>query len=171
MMKSLDDLNRMPAGAFNAALAGVFEHSPWVAEAAAGNRPFRDVGALHAAMLGAVRAAGRERQLALIRAHPELAGRESVDGTLTADSGTEQGRLGFTAITRDEFNRMAALNDAYRERFGFPCIIALALHDDRASVMRTFEERLNNETETEIANALEQIGHITRSRLRQMIGA
>ena len=171
MMTSLDDLNRMPAAQFNAALSQVFEHSPWVAEAAAGNRPFSDVDALHAAMLGAVRAAGRERQLALIRAHPELAGRESVDGTLTADSGTEQGRLGFTALTREEFNRMADLNKAYRERFGFPCIIALALHADRASVMRTFEERLGNPPDAEIANALDQIGHITRSRLRRMFGS
>ena len=170
-MTSLDDLNRLPAAGFHAALAQVFEHSPWVAEAAAGSRPFRDVDALHAAMLGAVRTAGRERELALIRAHPELAGRESVDGSLTADSSTEQGRLGFTALTRDEFNRMAALNRAYRERFGFPCIIALALHEDRASVMRTFEQRLHNETETEIANALEQIGHITRSRLKRMFGS
>lgn len=171
MSATLAAVNNAAPAAFVGTLAGVFEHSPWVAERTLPARPFASLDALHAAQMAAVAAASRDEQLALIRAHPELAGREAVDGTLTADSGTEQGRLGFTALTRDEFNRMAALNKAYRERFGFPCIIALALHGDRTSVMRAFEERLNNPPEAEIANALEQIGHITRSRLRRMFGS
>jgi len=118
-----------------------------------------------------VGAASRNEQLALIRAHPELAGREAVDGTLTADSSSEQGRLGINALSRDEFQRISGLNRRYRERFGFPCIIALALHQDRAAVFAAFEARLGNTPEQEIVAALEQIGHITRSRLRRMFGS
>ena len=122
------------------------------------------------AMTGELSAASPAEQLALIRAHPELAGREAVEGSLTVDSGSEQGRLGLIALSRAEFQCMADLNKRYRERFGFPCIIALALHADRESVFLTFESRLKNDQEQELANALEQIGHITRARLEKMLG-
>lgn len=165
----LSEINAMPAGQFVARLGNVFEHSAWVAERAASMRPFPDVSALHSAMTGALAAASGEEQLALIRAHPELAGREAVAGSLTVDSGSEQGRLGLLALSRIEFERMADLNKRYRERFGFPCIIALALHADRDSVFRAFESRLKNTKDQELANALEQIGHITRARLEKML--
>lgn len=165
----LSEINAVSAGQFVAQLGNVFEHSPWVAERAASMRPFPDVAALHAAMTGVLAAASGEEQLALIRAHPELAGREAVAGSLTVDSGSEQGRLGLLALSRVEFERMADLNRRYRERFGFPCIIALALHADRESVFRTFESRLKDGREQELANALEQIGHITRARLEKML--
>jgi chitin deacetylase len=148
----------------------VFEHSPWVAERAWAARPFADAAALHRAMMRAVREAGREEQLALIRAHPELAGREATQGTLTADSTTEQGRLGFTSLARGELERIAELNRRYREKFGFPCIVALRLHRDRATVLNEMERRLANDAETEISNALEQIGHVTRGRLDKLLG-
>jgi len=171
MSVTLAALNHAAPTAFVTALADVFEHSPWVAERALPARPFASVDALHAAMTAAVGAASRNEQLALIRAHPELAGREAVDGTLTADSSSEQGRLGINALSRDEFQHISELNRRYRERFGFPCIIALALHQDRASVFAAFEARLGNTPEQEIVAALEQIGHITRSRLRRMFGS
>ena len=166
----ISEINSMSPDRFVAVLGNVFEHSPWVAERVVDERPFRDVQALHVAMTGALAAASRPEQLALIRAHPELAGREAVEGSLTVDSGSEQGRLGLIALSRAEFERMADLNKRYRERFGIPCIIALALHADRESVFRTFESRLQNAEDLEIANAVEQIGHITRARLDKMLG-
>jgi chitin deacetylase len=168
-MHSLAEFNRAGRAAFVAALGQVFEHSPWVAERAHAARPFASVAALHQAMLQAARAATRTEQLALIRAHPELAGREAAAGTLTADSATEQGRLGINALSRPEFERIRELNRRYSEKFGFPCIIALRLHADRASVLAEFERRLANDAEAEIENALAQIGHITRGRLDKLV--
>jgi 2-oxo-4-hydroxy-4-carboxy-5-ureidoimidazoline decarboxylase len=147
---------------------GVFEHSPWVAERAWRKAPFASRQALHEAMMAEVERASREEQLALIRAHPELAGREAGEGTLSADSSSEQGRLGFTRLTREEFQKMQDLNRRYREKFGFPCIVALRLHDSRESVMREMERRLNNPAEREIESALEQIGQITRGRVEKL---
>jgi OHCU decarboxylase len=148
---------------------GVFEHSTWVAERAWARGPFRSVEDLHAAMMAVVREATRDEQLALVRAHPELAGREAVEGSLTSDSSGEQGRLGFTSLSRSEFETMSRVNRAYREKFGFPCIVALRLHASRASVMEEMERRIANEAETEFGNALEQIGHITRGRLEKLL--
>jgi len=116
-----------------------------------------------------VTASKREAQLALIRAHPELAGQEAVAGRLGAHSSSEQTRLGIHALSRAEFERMTDLNRRYRERHGFPCIIALKLHASRASVFAEFERRIGNDTAQEIALALEQIGHIARGRLENMV--
>jgi chitin deacetylase len=146
----------------------IFERSPWVAERAWRRGPFASKDALHAAMLQAVREASREEQLALIRAHPELAGAEAVAGRMTAASTGEQGRLGFDRLPADDFARMQRLNRAYREKFGFPCIVALKLHQTRDSVMAEMERRLANGAEAEVANALEQIGHIARGRLDKL---
>jgi OHCU decarboxylase len=155
---------------FVARFGGVFEHSPWVAERAWERRPFSSVAALHAAMMDALGKASAAERLALVRAHPELAGREAVGGSLTVDSSGEQGRLGFTSLSKDEFSRITKINRAYREKFGFPCIVALRLHATRASVMAEMERRLGNNADTELASALEQIGHITRGRLEKLLG-
>src|SRR5882672_4965330 len=156
--------------AFVARFGGVFEHSPWVAERVWHKRPFASAEALHREMMHAVRNARSAEILALVRAHPELAGREAKAGELTADSSGEQGRLGFTSLGRDEFLKMQAINRAYREKFGFPCIVALRLHATRQSVVAEMERRLGNNAEQELANALEQIGHITRGRLQKLFG-
>ena len=169
MPLALARLNAMPQQEFRAALGEVFEHSPWVAERAWAQRPFASIGALHAAMLAAVREAGADEQLALIRAHPELAGREAAEGTLTADSTSEQGRLGFTALTRTEIERVARANRTYRERFGFPCIVALRLHASRNTVIAEMERRASGNRAAEIAAALDQIGHITRGRVDKLV--
>src|SRR5262245_41254300 len=129
---------------------GVFEHSPWVAERAWHARPFGSVDALHGEMMAVVLQAPRPEELALIRAPPELAGREAKEGSLTSDSAGEQGRLGFTRLTREEFEKMQDLNRRYREKFGFPCIVALRLHASRGSVMQEMEARLANDREQEI---------------------
>jgi 2-oxo-4-hydroxy-4-carboxy-5-ureidoimidazoline decarboxylase len=163
------DINRLDRARFVERLGGVFEHSPWVAEGAWARRPFASVEALHEAMMTVVREAPQERQLALVRAHPELAGAEAKAGTLTADSSTEQGRLGFTGLSREELDRIAELNRAYRQRFGFPCIVALRLHGTRESVIAEMERRLMNDRQAELHNALEQVGHITRGRLDRIL--
>lgn len=167
---TLADLNRLDKASFGARLGAVFEHSPWVAERAWAARPFASVHELHRAMLDAVSRAGREEQLALVRVHPELAGAEARQGALTADSSSEQARLGFDRLSRDELARMSELNRRYREKFGFPCIVALRLHARRESVMAEMAQRLANDMETELKNALEQIGHITRGRLERLVG-
>jgi OHCU decarboxylase len=169
-MHTLAAVNVMPRDAFVAAFGSVFEHSPWVAERAWAHRPFGSVEALHAAMSAAVRAAAPEAQLALIRAHPELAGREAVAGALTAESTGEQGRLGFTALSRAEFERVAHANTAYRDRYGFPCIVALRLHQSRDTVIAEMERRAaHGERDAEIACALGQIDAITRGRLERLV--
>lgn len=169
MTFALARLNAMPQAEFRAALGEVFEHSPWVAERAWARRPFASIDDLHAAMLAIVREAAPEEQLALVRAHPELAGREAADGTLTADSTSEQGRLGFTSLTRPERERVARANAAYRAKFDFPCIVALRLHATRESVIAEMERRTGNDRAAELAAALGQIGHITRGRLDKIV--
>jgi 2-oxo-4-hydroxy-4-carboxy-5-ureidoimidazoline decarboxylase len=161
----LDDLNRLDLPAWLRRCGAVFEHSPWVAEGAWGRRPFASADALHQAMMDEVRAAPLVRQFELVRAHPELAGGEA----LTVDSTSEQARLGFDRLTKDELERMNGLNRRYREKFGFPCIVALRLHANRESVMREMERRLGNNAHTELAGALQQIGHITRGRLDKLL--
>jgi len=161
----LAELNALGEREFVALLGGIFEHSPWVAQQAFAARPFSSLDELHAAMMAAVRAVPRQQQLALVRAHPELAGAEANAGRLTADSSSEQARLGFTSLSRDEVLKMAELNRRYRDRHGFPCIVALRLHATRGSVMDEMARRVESPTDVELAAALEQIGHITRGRL------
>ena len=168
-MPGIEAINGADRTDFLAMLGGVFEHSPWIAERAFRKKPFASLDALHDAMLDAVRRATREEQLSLVRAHPELAGSEAVAGKLTEDSTSEQGRLGFTALDRAEFARIGELNRAYREKFGFPCIVALRLHRTRATVLAEMERRLANDVDTELAAALKQIGYITRGRLEKLI--
>lgn len=169
-MPALHALNALDRARFAATLGAVFEHSPWVAEQAWAARPFASLDALHQAMMHAVRSAPREAQRALVRAHPELAGREAREGALTADSASEQGRLGLTSLSRGELERLGALDRRYRERFGFPCIIALRLHADRGSVIAELARRVEADADEEWRTALEQIAHITRGRLERLIG-
>jgi 2-oxo-4-hydroxy-4-carboxy-5-ureidoimidazoline decarboxylase len=160
---ALEEVNALGKADFVARLGGVFEHSPWIAERAWHKRPFRSIDELHRAMLDA--AASRDEKLELARAHPELAGGEA----LTVASTSEQARLGFNALSRKELEEMNRLNRSYRDKFGFPCIVALRLHADRQSVMAEMKRRLENDAGTELDNALEQIGHITRGRLERIV--
>jgi 2-oxo-4-hydroxy-4-carboxy-5-ureidoimidazoline decarboxylase len=160
---TLDALNERPRDGFVAALGAIFEHAPWVAEAALAGRPFLTVVAVHAAMVAALRAAPAERQLAVIRAHPEL-GSKVARAELTDASRAEQGSLGLDRLSEHEFGRFNRLNAAYRARFGFPFIICVRRHT-RDSILDQFEQRLRHDTDTELAAALEEIGHITRLRL------
>ena len=142
-------------------MIALFEHSPWV-EARAGERP--STGDRHADLMAVVHDATPEEQLALIRAHPELAGKAAVDGSLTQASAAEQAGAGLDRLSRAEFDRFHALNAAYRDKFGFPFIICVRL-TDKAGILEAMERRLANDRDSEIAEALAQIGEIVRLRL------
>lgn len=164
----LATLDRLDRKAFVDALGDVFEASPWVAEAVAERRPFGSVRALHAAMVRAVREADPERQLALIRAHPDLAGKAARAGALTGASTREQAGAGLDRLSDEEYARFHHLNDAYRQRFGMPFVLAVRGHG-KQDVLASFEERLANDPATERARALEEIATIAWFRLRERI--
>ena len=163
-------LNVMDRPAFTVALGAVFEHSPWVAEAAWPARPFADVVALHRAMVVAVGAVSTERQVELIRAHPDLAGRAARSNALTASSAAEQGSAGLLSLNDAEYERFHWLNAAYRERFGFPFIIAVRRHS-KETLLAAFATRLGNSRVAEIEAALQEIFTITRLRLDALFAA
>ena len=165
----LAEVNALGLEQFAARFGGVFENSPWVAREAWQQRPFDSLDALFRRMSEAVRDAPEDRRLSLIRAHPELAGREAARGALTVDSTSEQARLGFLSLDRGHLEQMKELNRTYRQRFGIPCIVALKLHASRASVMAEMQRRLGNTVQAEIATALEQINHISRGRLEKLV--
>ena len=142
-------------------MTALFERSPWV-EARADALP--SSGDRHADLMAVMYAATPEEQLALIRAHPELAGKAAVDGALTEASAAEQASAGLDRLTQAEFDRFHALNAAYRERFGFPFIICVRL-TDKAGILAAMARRLGNDRDAEIAEALAQIGEIVRLRL------
>jgi 2-oxo-4-hydroxy-4-carboxy-5-ureidoimidazoline decarboxylase len=142
-------------------MTALFEHSLWV-EARADARP--SSGDRHADLMAVVHAATPEEQLALIRAHPELAGKAAVDGGLTEASAAEQASAGLDRLTQAEYDRFHALNAAYRQKFGFPFIICVR-RTDKAGILAAMERRLANDRDTEIAAALDEIGEIVRLRL------
>jgi 2-oxo-4-hydroxy-4-carboxy-5-ureidoimidazoline decarboxylase len=162
------DLAGLDREAFLAAFGDVFEHSPWVAEGAWKRAPFRSLDSLLAAMLQVLHEAGEERQLALVRAHPDLAGKAAIRGELTAASGEEQARSGLSSLTPAEFARFQELNDAYKAKFGFPFIMAVR-HSNKVAILNGFEERLVNTREAELERALSEIGKIARFRLEALI--
>lgn len=165
---TLNQLNDMPDDAFVAALSGVFEHSPWVAQAVLGQRPFAGIDELHRAMAGVVESAEEHTQLALIDAHPELAGKAAVRGELSAESTREQSSAGLAHCTQHEFDTLQALNTAYRAKFGFPFIVAVRDHD-RRGIIANFEARVHNTRADELRTNLQQIYRIARLRLDDLI--
>jgi N-carbamoyl-L-amino-acid hydrolase len=165
---SLQELNSLPTPQFVAALSGIFERSPWVPERVAHARPFSSGLALHAAMCAAVDRASISEQLALIRAHPELAGRAAIRGELTPESTREQQGAGLAACTPEEFARLHYLNGLYTQKFGFPFVLAVKGHN-RASVIAALEQRAENTVEHERAVALREIGRIAGFRLADLV--
>jgi 2-oxo-4-hydroxy-4-carboxy-5-ureidoimidazoline decarboxylase len=167
---TLPDINRMNPDDFRHALGGVFEHSPWVAERAWPARPFPSLEALHTAMTRVVRDASRDEQLALLRAHPDLAGRAARAGDLSAASRVEQSGAGLDRLGDEEYERFGRLNAGYREKFGFPFIIAVRQHD-KAAILAAFERRLGHSVEIEMEVALAQVFAIARLRLDALVTA
>ncbi|MGE0748909.1 MAG: 2-oxo-4-hydroxy-4-carboxy-5-ureidoimidazoline decarboxylase [Rhodospirillales bacterium] len=167
-MPALADFNALDRAGFVAALGAVFEHSPWVADLAYAARPFADVAALHRAMVAAVEESGAGRQLALIRAHPDLAGKAARAGALGAHSTREQAGAGLDRLSEEEYARFHRLNDAYQARFGFPFIIAVRDHD-KASILAAFETRLRHDADSERVEALRNIARIAELRLADLV--
>jgi 2-oxo-4-hydroxy-4-carboxy-5-ureidoimidazoline decarboxylase len=165
---TLAQVNSLDRERFVAALGEVFEHSPWVAEAAWSMRPFATVDGLHAAMVAAMHSASEPAQLALIRAHPELAGKAAIRGELTADSETEQSGAGLDRCSPAEYARLQELNRAYNEKFGFPFIIAVK-GLDRTAIIGRFAERVGRDRAQEFDEALQQIARIAWFRLEGLI--
>lgn len=167
-MLTLSALNSFDRAAYIAALGHLFEHSPWVAEETWPHRPFRDAAHLHAALCAAMRAAPRERQLALINAHPDLAGRLAQQRKLTTESTREQASAGLDTLDEAELARFQNLNAAYRERFGFPFILCARLNA-KESILRAMEARLGHTEEEEFQIALSEIEKIAQLRLSDLL--
>jgi N-carbamoyl-L-amino-acid hydrolase len=173
-MLTLEQLNRATQPQFTALLAGTYEHSPWIAGAAWAKRPFASLAQLKLALVQAVREAGREAQLKLIRAHPELAGQAMVAKTLTAESTNEQGKAGLTECTPEEFATIQRLNAEYSERFGFPFILAVrgprGTGLAKQEIIDTFARRVRHHPDYELAEALRNIHRIAEIRLNDKFG-
>jgi len=167
-MPFLNSLNNSDQVAFTAALGHLFEHSPWVAEQTWVKRPFADASALHAALCVTMRAAPREQQLALIRAHPDLAGRLAQQKKLTAESTREQASAGLDQLTDAELAAFTRQNDTYKAKFGFPFIICARLNA-KAAIITAMSTRVDNLAEAEFATALGEIEKIAWLRLQDVL--
>lgn len=171
---TLKQLNAATVPEASAWLAGLYEHSPWIAEAALAQRPFTSLPQLKHAMARIVHDASRAAQLALIRAHPELAGKAMVSNTLTAESTNEQNQAGLSNCTVEEFAKIQALNTAYNSKFGFPFILAVrgprGSGLSRQEIIATFERRLGQHPDFELAEALRNIHRIVELRLNDTFG-
>jgi len=165
---SVAELGTLDASAFAAVLGGVAEHSPWVAQQAHARGPFATLGELRAGFAAAILTAPAEDQLGLLRAHPELAGREAQAGALTADSAGEQRTARLDALSAGELARLRALNAAYRERFGFPFISCVREHSV-ASLLAWGEARLARSVEQERDTALAEVTKIVALRLAERV--
>jgi beta-ureidopropionase / N-carbamoyl-L-amino-acid hydrolase len=172
---TLDQLNAATRDEFVALLAGTYEHSPSIAAAAFDQRPFRGLAQLKRALVEVVRGAGRDAQLALVSAHPELAGKAMIANSLTAESTNEQGRAGLSDCSAEEFATIQRLNTEYRAKFGWPFILAVlgprGLGLTRAQIIATFERRLAGHPDFEFAECLRQVHRIAELRLDDLLGA
>jgi beta-ureidopropionase / N-carbamoyl-L-amino-acid hydrolase len=174
MPLSIEQVNAANADEAARLLDGLYEHSPWIAQQALAQRPFRSLSHLKQAMADIVRHAGADQQLALIRAHPELAGKAMVSKTLTSESTNEQSKAGLTNCTPEEFARIQQLNADYNAKFGFPFILAVrgprGTGLSRQEIIDTFARRLDNHPEFERAEALRNIHRIVELRLNDKFG-
>ena len=162
------EINSLPCSEFVRLLGGVFEHSPWIAETTWGKRPFAGVEQVHGEMCEAVKMSGSEKQLALLRAHPDLVGRLAQQNQLTTESAREQASAGLGRLAPDEVAQFQRNNAAYHERFGFPFIICARLNKKEA-ILAGFSRRLHHSLDEEIKTALEEVYKIAELRLRDLI--
>ena len=167
---TLTQLNSLSLDEFVRIVGPVFEHSPWIAEAAWPQRPFASVEALHVALCETVRNAGEEKQLALIRAHPDLVGKLALAGQLTKESTGEQASAGLDRLTAQEVELFQQNNAAYKAKFGFPFVICARLNKKEA-ILNGFKVRLQNSREQEVQAALGEIFKIAELRLRDLTAA
>ncbi len=167
MSLTLSQLNPLSQPEFIRVVGPVFEHSPWIAEATWSKKPFADLVTLHRELCETVRSAGEEKQLALIRAHPDLVGKLALAGQLTKESTGEQASAGLDQLTPDEVALFQQNNAAYKNKFGFPFIICARLNK-KAAILNGFAIRLKNSREQEIQAALGEIFKIAELRLRDL---
>jgi len=165
----LDELNALPREGFCAAIGEVVEHAPWVAAAVADRRPFAGVADAMAAIAAVIRGLDPARRLDLVRGHPDLAGKAARAGAMTGDSVAEQASAGLDRLSEAEFDRFHALNQAYRERFGFPFLICVRRHG-KESILTEFERRLTRDPAAEQEAAVTEILRIVALRLDQRVG-
>lgn len=167
-MPSLSELNHADRAAFVATIGHLFEHSPWVAEETWPQRPFPGLESLHRALCATMRGAARDRQLALIRAHPDLAGRLAQQKKLTAESTREQASAGLDQLTDAELADFTRRNDVYKERFGFPFIICARLNA-KSAILGAMQQRVHHTPTEEFATALGEIEKIAWLRLQDAV--
>jgi 2-oxo-4-hydroxy-4-carboxy-5-ureidoimidazoline decarboxylase len=165
---TLDEINALDQAHFVAALGGLFEGPPWIVTLAWKRRPFASAQAFHDALDEGMYSAPLDQQLALIQAHPDLAGKVALSGTLGAASASEQAAAGLNRLTADELARFTRLNTAYREKFGFPFVICARLLT-KEEILQAFTRRLGDSVEEEISAALDEISKISRLRLRDLL--
>lgn len=165
----IKDLNALDGESFVAAIGSIYEHSPWIAFDTWKGRPFGSRKELESKLSATVRLADTERQVALIRAHPDLAGRLAALGKLTAESTHEQASVGLNQLTDDEKTKFEELNTQYREKFGFPFVICARLAGDRSTILVAFERRLKFTPEEEMKTALGEIDKIAALRLAEIV--
>ncbi|MDB6170172.1 MAG: pucL [Verrucomicrobia bacterium] len=167
---TLAEINSFDRATFTAALGHLFEHSPWVAAETWDKRPFRGAGDLLAKLCATMLAAPAPRQLALIQAHPDLAGRLAREKRLTSDSNQEQASAGLDRLAVAELAEFQRLNAAYRGKFGFPFVICARLNA-KSAILAAMQSRLTNDPATEHAAALTEIGKIAGLRLEDLLKA
>lgn len=165
---TFEEVNALPAADFAAKFGHLFEHSPWVIEAAEKARPFADKQAMLRAFAAVLDAAGEDRQLALLRAHPELAGKAAIDGALTKDSTAEQASAGLDRLTKEEFDLFHERNSAYARKFGFPFIICVRL-TNKAGILDAMRMRLGSTQDVEFRTALAEVMKIVDLRLEEAL--
>jgi 2-oxo-4-hydroxy-4-carboxy-5-ureidoimidazoline decarboxylase len=170
MPQSLAELNACSREDFVAALANVFEYSPWIAEQAVAARPFAGVKQLFDGMTAAVERAPAELRLALIKAHPDLANKTQRAAGLTAESNAEQNSAGLDRLSEAEYTAFERVNNAYRSKFGFPYIVCVRRHT-KDSILRDFERRLPNDAASEMQASIGEIFRIAALRLDQLVTA
>jgi len=174
MTTTLPELNSCDLAAIIDHLRGIYEHSPWIPERAAAQRPFATLASLKQALQGVVTGATEAEQLGLIRAHPELAGKAAIAGELTAESTSEQAKSGLNLCSAEEFATLHQLNADYNAKFGFPFILAVKGPTGqgltRETVIATFARRLKNQKPDEMAECLRQIHRIAEIRLNDLLG-
>jgi OHCU decarboxylase len=165
---TLAEVNTLDRDAFVARLDSLFEGPPWIVEAAWSARPFASRDDLHRALCEVMRSAPVERQVALLQAHPDLAGRAALAGALSAESAREQAAAGLDALTPAEIDAFDDGNRAYRRRFGFPFVLCAREHA-RASILASLAERLEHARDEEIRIALGEVAKICRLRLLDLV--
>jgi OHCU decarboxylase len=167
---TIDEVNDLDQREFMGEFANLYESSPWVAERAWRERPFGGLRDLHEAFVGAMYEAPEERRMALIRAHPDLAGKAAIAGELTPESEREQASAGLDRLTPEEYEAFTRLNGGYREKFGFPMIVCVREHT-KESIITQAGARMEHSREEEVGVALAEISKIARLRLEDLVEA